>query len=191
MAIQMYQMVLKKNPHHPSTRFNLASAYIQVGAFTQARTILEELNQQEPGNPDILLNLAAAEIGLDRPEQALTFLESAEKEFAAPTFEILFHKGVAHSRMGEFETALTMYKKAERLAPENPRLWLNTAIVYDSMAQYDQAIDHYQIFLNKNTSLTSTEQREIQTRMRELKAYLSQEESKPAVNPQAESGQTK
>jgi len=191
MAIQMYQMVLKKNPHHPSTRFNLASAYIQVGAFTEARTILEELNQQEPGNPEILLNLAAAEIGLDRPEQALAFLESAEKDFAAPTFEILFHKGVAHSRMGEFETALTMYKKAERLAPENPRLWLNTAIVYDSMAQYDQAIDHYQIFLNKNTSLTSTEQREIQTRMRELKAYLSQEESKPAVNPQAESGQTK
>ena len=189
MAIQMYQMVLKKNPHHPSTRFNLASAYIQVGAFTQARTILEELNQQEPGNPDILLNLAAAEIGLDRPEQALTFLESAEKEFAAPTFEILFHKGVAHSRMGDFETALTMYKKAERLAPENPRLWLNTAIVYDSMVQYDQAIDYYQMFLGRNTSLTTREQREIQTRVRELKAYLSQEDSRPAANPQTESEQ--
>jgi len=191
MAIQMYQMVLKKNPHHPSTRFNLASAYIQVGAFTEARTILEKLNQKEPGNPDILLNLAAAEIGLDRPQQALTYLESAEKEIAAPTFEILFHKGVAHSRIGEFETALSMYKKAERLAPENPRLWLNTAIVYDSMDQYVQAVDYYQIFLNRNTSLATTEQREIQTRVRELKAYLSQEEYRPAVNPQAESGQTK
>ncbi|MDX2446503.1 MAG: tetratricopeptide repeat protein [Desulfobacterales bacterium] len=188
-AIQMYQAVLKKNPDHRSTRFNLASAYIQVGAFTEARIILEELNRQEPENPEILSNLAVVEIGLDRPEEALTFLESAEKSYAAPTFEILFHKGAAYSRMGDFETALDMYRKAERLAPENPRLQLNTAIVHDNLAQYDQAIGHYQIFLDRNTSLTTTEQREIETRVRELKAYLSQENSRPATNPQAESEQ--
>ncbi|MFC1877566.1 tetratricopeptide repeat protein [Thermodesulfobacteriota bacterium] len=177
MAIQMYQAVLKKNPDHRSTRFNLASAYIQVAAYMEARTILIDLNRQEPENPEILLNLAVVEIGLDRPEDALAFLDSAEKRVAAPTFKILFHKGAAHSRMGDFETALSMYQKAERLAPGNPRLWLNTAIVYDSLAQYDQAIDHYQFILGGNTFLTTTERREIETRVRELKAYLLRKEN--------------
>ena len=184
MAIQMYQAVLKKNPDHRSTRFNLASAYIQVAAYKEARSILLDLNLQEPENPEILLNLAVVEIGLDRPEEALVFLDSAEKKAAAPTFEILFHKGAAHSRMGDFETALNMYRKAERLAPGNPRLWLNTAIVYDSLAQYDLAIDRYQAFLNNNTSLTTTDRREIETRVRELKAYLLRK-----ANPKADVGQ--
>lgn len=177
MAIQMYQAVLKRNPDHRSTRFNLASAYIQVASYSEARTILEDLNRQEPGNPEILLNLAVVEIGLDKPEEALVFLDSAEKSVTAPTFEILFHKGAAHSRMGDYETALTMYQKAERVAHGNPRLWLNTAIAYDSLAQYNQAIDHYQLFMDSNTSLTTTERHEIQTRIRELKAYLLRKEN--------------
>ncbi len=185
----MYQAVLKRNPDHRSTRFNLSSAYIQMGAFTEARTILEELNRQEPENPDILLNLAVVEIGLDRPEEALTLLESTEKSNVAPTFEILFHKGAAYSRMGDFETALTMYRKAERLAPENPRLRLNTAIVYDSLSQYDQAIGHYQIFLDTNTSLAATERREIETRMRELKAYIMRKTTRTPATPRTGPGQ--
>lgn len=189
LAIQMYQMVLKKNPEHRSTRFNLASAYIQMAAFTEARIILEELNWQEPGNPEILLNLAVVEIGLDRPEKALSFLENAEEESAAPTFEILFHKGAAYSRMGNFETALTMYRKAEKLAPENPRLRLNMAIVYDSLAQYDQAIGHYRTFLDRNTSLATAERHEIELRVRELKAYLSQQSTRSTANTQTGSGQ--
>jgi len=190
MAIQMYQAVLKKNPDHRSTRFNLASAYIQVAAFTEAGTLLEELNRQEPKNPDILLNLAAVKIGLDRPEQALTLLESAERETTAPTFEILFHKGAAYSRMGDFETALGMYRKAERLAPKNPRLWLNTAIAYDNLAQYDRAVDHYQIYLDRKTSLTITDRREIETRVRKLKAYLAQQTAQPAESQKTESRQS-
>jgi Flp pilus assembly protein TadD len=190
MAIQMYQSVLKKNPNHRSTRFNLASAYIQVAAFTEAGTLLEELNRQEPENPEIRLNLAAVKIGLDDPEQALTLLESAERETTAPTFEILFHKGAAYSRMGDFETALGMYRKAERLAPENPRLWLNTAIAYDNLAQYDRAVDHYQVYLDRKTSLTITDRREIETRVRKLKAYLAQQTDRPTAGSQTESGQT-
>jgi len=190
LAIQMYQAVLRKKPDHRATRFNLASAYIQVAAFTEAGALLEALNRQEPENPEILLNLAAVKIGLDRPEQALALLERAETESAAPTFEILFHKGAAYSRMGDFDTALGMYRKAERLAPDNPRLWLNTAIAYDNLAQYDRAVDHYQIYLDRKTSLTISDRREIETRVRKLKAYLARKAANPAANQKTESGQT-
>ena len=191
MAIQMYQAVLKRNPDHRATRFNLASAYIQVASFTEARTILEDLNQQEPGNPEILLNLAVVEIGLDRPQEALVFLDSAEKNVAAPTFEIQFHKGAAYSRMGDYETALAMYRKAERVAPGNPRLWLNMGIAYDSLTQYRQALNHYQLFLDSDTSLTTSERHEIQLRIRELKAYLTLEAAQPPAAQQAGSGKAK
>jgi Flp pilus assembly protein TadD len=189
MAIQMYQAVLKRNPDHRSTRFNLAAAYIQAAAYTEARSILLGLKREEPENPEILLNLAVVEIGLERPEEALAFLDNAEKRAAAPTFDILFHKGTAHSRMGDFEKALGMYRKAERLAPGNPRLRLNTAIAYDNLAQYDQAISHYQFVLGGNLSLTTTERREIEARVRELNAYLAQKTARPATKPQTDAGQ--
>jgi len=188
LAIQMYQVVLRRNPEHRSTRFNLASAYIQMTAFMEARAILEKLNQQEPGNPEVLLNLAAVEIGLDRPEEALTFLESAEEASAVPTFEILFHKGAAYSRMGNFEKALGIYQREENLAPENARHRLNMAIVYDSLAQYDQAIAYYQTFLDGNTSLAAAERNEIELRVRELKAYLSQRATRSVASTQAGDG---
>jgi Tfp pilus assembly protein PilF len=185
-AIQMYQAVLKKKPDHRAARFNLASAYIQVGAFDEARTILEELDKQEPGNSDVLLNRAVVEIGLNRPERALDFLDEAGRGNTAPAFEILFHKGAAYSRMGHFEKALAMYQQAERLAPGHTRIWLNKAVVLDSMARYRQAVDAYQTFLDTSIALTGAERRKIELRVIELKTYLTQAADPSAENPPSE-----
>lgn len=175
MAIRMYQTVLRKNPVHRATRFNLASAYIQLGAFEEAGEILHDLNLSDPQNSEILLNMAVVEIGLDNPQKALTLLESAQEASSDPSFAILLHQGIAYSRMGEFEKALIMYQKAEKLAPKNPGLLINTAIAYDHLTYYDQAIIYYQMFLENSPSTSTTDQGNIESRLRLLNAYLSQE----------------
>ena len=172
MAVRMYRAVLKKNPDHRPTRFNLASAYIQINAFTEAKSLLDDLHRQEPENPEVLLNLAVVELGLNRPDQALDLLDEAEKRFTGPKFEVLFHRGAAHSRMGDFEESLTMYRKAQKLHPDHPRLILNVAIAYDNLKQFDEAIDHYQLFLDRSTAQMESERQNVETRVRELKRYI-------------------
>lgn len=175
-AIPMYLAALKKDPNHTATAFNLASAYIQTGAFTEARNILTDIHLKEPDNPEVLLNMAVVELGLDRPEQALSFLDRAEMKFAQPRYEVLFHQGTAHSRLGNFLEALNFYEKAASIAPEKARLSLNIAIAYDNLTRYDQAIEYYLMFLDQYQNLEPAERREIEKRVRELKAYLGREQ---------------
>ena len=175
-AIPMYLAARKKDPNHAATSFNLASAYIQTGAFAEARAILTDLHVKQPDNPEVLLNMAVVELGLDRPEQALAFLDRAGIKFAQPRYEVLFHQGTAHSRLGNFDEALAFYQKAANIAPAKSRLSLNMAIAYDNLAQYDQAVEFYQAFLIQNKLLSILERREIEKRVRELKAYLAQKQ---------------
>ncbi len=175
-AIPMYLAARKKNPNHTATSFNLASAYIQVGAFAEAHTILTDLHVKDPDNPEVLLNMAVVELGLDRPKLALAFLDRAEIKFAQPRYEVLFHQGTAHSRLGNFTEALAYYQKAANIAPEKARLSLNIAIAFDNLTQYNQAIEYYLIFLDQYNNLDPTEQNEIEKRVRELKAYLAQKQ---------------
>ena len=190
LAIQMYQAVLKKDPNHRAARFNLASAYIQVGAYLEAQSILEGLRTSEPYNPEILLNLAVAEIGLDRPGEALELLEKAQGSLSAPSFAIMFHKGAAYSRLGDFEKALAMYQTAERMSSDNPRLPLNKAIAYDHLQRYDQAIEEYEIYLDRNKDLHSPERPSIERRLIELRVYVSNVSNEPAADSATVSGQT-
>jgi len=173
-AIPMYLAARKKDPNHTATSFNLASAYIQVGAYAEAQTILSDLHVKEPGNPEVLLNMAVVELGMDHPEQALAFLDRAALKFVQPRYEVLFHQGTAHSRLGNFNQAITFYQKAARIAPEKARLSLNIAIAYDNLNQYDQAIEYYLSSLDQYQNLDLTERHEIEKRVRELKAYLAQ-----------------
>jgi Flp pilus assembly protein TadD len=189
-AIQMYQAALKKDPNHRDTRFNLASAYIQVGAYAEARAILEELNISEPRNPEILLNSAVAAIGLNRPDEALQLLEDAQEALSAPTFEIMFHKGAAYSRLGDFDQALAMYQRAGRISSDNPRLSLNKAIAYDHLQRYNQAVEQYEIYLNMNPDLHGTDRRSIENRLRELRAFLSNTSRQPSADSVEAPGQT-
>ena len=189
-AIQMYQAVLKKDPNHRATRFNLASAYIQVGAYTEARAILEKLRNSEPRNPEILLNLAVAAIGLNRPDEALQLLEESQEALSAPTFEIMFHKGAAYSRLGDFDQALAMYQRAGRISSDNPILPLNKALAYDHLQRYNQAVEQYEIYLNRNPDLHGTDRRGIESRLRELRVYLSNMSTQPSADSLEVSEQT-
>lgn len=177
-AIQMYQEVLQKNPHHDQTRFNLSSAYLELGAYAEAYPFLQGLQQQQPDDADIALNLAIAEIGLGRPDQAIALLDRAERLFSVPTFEVPFHKGVAYSRKGEYETALEWYQTAERLQARNPRLILNSAIAFDHLGQYADALNYYRMLSGQQeTSLSQAELRLIEMRISVLRTFMAQQAS--------------
>lgn len=175
-AIRMYQEVLRKDPEHYDALFNLAAAYLSISSFSDAYVILKRLEESDPKNPQILLNLAIAEIGLERPYNAISYLDDADALNNSPQFEILFHRGVALSKLDMLNEAETWYKKAEELDPDHPRLLFNLAVVYDRLQMWHEALKYYGAFLRNKEGSSGPEREEIENRVKDIKVYMGSPE---------------
>ena len=172
-AIQMYQQVLRVKPDHREALFNLASAYIQLTAYSEALPLLRKLRSYDNGNPDVLINLAIVEIGMGNSTEAIHLLDLAAKQYTDPKFEIYFHRAAALSRLGRLEEALRSYKSAEELNPKHPALNFNLALLSDKLQKYHDAVDYYAVFLSQGDNLPRHEEKRIESRIRSLRAYLA------------------
>ena len=172
-AIQMYQQVLRVKPDHRDALFNLASAYIQLTAYSDALPLLRKLRSYDDGNPDVLVNLAIVEIGMGNSTEAIHLLDLAAKQYADPKFEIYFHRAAALSRLGRLEEALRSYKRAEELNPKHPTLNFNLALLCDKLQKYHDAVHYYNVFLSQGDKLPRYEEKRIESRIRSLRAYLA------------------
>jgi tetratricopeptide (TPR) repeat protein len=172
-AIQMYQQVLRVKPDHREALFNLASAYIQLTAYSEALPLLRKLRSYDDGNPDVLINLAIVEIGMGNSTEAIHLLDLAAKQYADPKFEIYFHRAAALSRLGRLEEALRSYKNAEELNPKHPALNFNLALLCDKLQKYHDAVEYYHVFLSQGDNLPRHEEKRIESRIRSLQAYLA------------------
>lgn len=86
------------------------------------------------------LLLTACGGGYGRPEQ--------------PTSQLAF--GVDMARRGLWSEALFRFHQAERLDPNNPRVYNNLAVAYEATGDFDKALEYYQRALR-----TSPENREL------------------------------
>ncbi len=172
-AIRMYRKILIQDPLHFDTRFNLASVYIKMETFSEAKRLLEQLNGDEPGNPKILLHLAITEIGRGRPQSALSYLALADNSKHGIRFEVYFHRGVSYSQLHDTDEAIIWYKRAEKLQPDNSRLLFNIAILYDKIQSYPDAIKYYARYKEQNIS--PDEKRKVEKRIVVIKAYQNKQ----------------
>jgi tetratricopeptide (TPR) repeat protein len=172
-AIQMYQQVLRVKPDHRDALFNLASAYIQLTAYSEALPLLRKLRSYDGGNPDVLVNLAIVEIGMGNSTEAIHLLDLAAKQYEDPKFEIYFHRAAALSRLGRLEEALRSYKSAEELNPKHATLNFNLALLCDKLQKYHDAVEYYNVFLSQGDKLPRHEEKKIESRIRSLRAYLA------------------
>jgi tetratricopeptide (TPR) repeat protein len=170
----MYQQVLKVRPDHQEALFNLASAYIQLAAYSEAFPLLKKLRSYDKDNLDVLINLAIVQIGMGNPAEALHLLDLAAKHYAHPKFEIYFHRAAALSRLGHLEEAMLSYKTAEELNPNHPNLNFNLAVLCDKLHKYHDAVNYYESFLRHSDDLPLHEERKIEYRIRSLQAFLAQ-----------------
>ena len=172
-AIQMYQQVLKVKPDHRDALFNLASAYIQLTAYSEAYPLLKKLRSYDYGNPDVLVNLAIVEIGMGKAAEAIHLLDLATKQSKEPNFKINFHRAAALSRLGRLEEALLSYKTAEELNPKHSALNFNLAVLCDKLHKYNEAVNYYQTYLRHSDNLPRYEEKKIESRISSLRAYLA------------------
>lgn len=172
-AIAMYREVLKIDPDHFDTCFNLTSAYLQTEAFDKAYAMAADLYRKTPANPRVALNLAIAQIGCGRPRQALELLDAVADQPQPPLYEIYFHKGVAYRYLGQPDQAVTWYQKAERIRPNDPRLMFNLAMAFDQERRYGPAVDYYRRYLRESKDQDPLTRKKVAQRIRTLQADLA------------------
>ncbi|MFO7494765.1 MAG: tetratricopeptide repeat protein [Desulfobacterales bacterium] len=172
-AIEFYRQVLAQNPDHPACRFNLATAYIDSGAFKDAYPLLKALAASAPQNPDIQLNLAIAEIGTGRMEAAAASLDMAEALPEAPEFEIHFHRGILHGRSDRPQAAIASYRQAGALRPRHSGVLFNLAVTFDRLTEYPTALAYYVQSLSAGDGVSTSESDQIRQRIQQLQTYLN------------------
>jgi tetratricopeptide (TPR) repeat protein len=172
-AIAMYREVLKIDPDHFDTAFNLTSAYLQTQAFDKAYAMASDLYRKRPQNPQVALNLAVSQIGVGQPRQAIALLDAMAEDPGAPLYEVYFHKGVAYRNIDEPDLAVRWYQKAEQLNAGDPRLLFNMAVALDQDQRYEAAVNYYLKFLQAAKGDDHASHREVSGRIRTLRAHLA------------------
>ena len=176
-AVRLYRQVLKSNSSHPGAMLNLAAAYMKQGNYFDAQPLLKRLEQSTPRPEGVLLNLAIAAIGMADPEKALDYLDRAKSVSDASPWEICFHRAVAFARMNRFPEALALYRKAETVRPDDPRLQFNLAVTCDTLGMYPEALAHYEAVLRASSKPSETDAETITQRIRTIGRYLGTAQS--------------
>ncbi|MFP5288494.1 MAG: protein kinase domain-containing protein, partial [Thermoanaerobaculia bacterium] len=108
-----------------SNLYRLANVEARAGRIAAARRHLEELLAHSPGNHWGLSRLASLELMEGDPQRAeWIYLEILRRD---PQSRHHTNLGLARSLLGRYAEALVEYRRALRLDPENPYLFLNMA----------------------------------------------------------------
>ena len=114
--VEKYEKLLKENPKNMDTLVALANLYLEQGQLEKAIPVLEKIAIIQPNNLDWQFNLAKLYELSDQTDKAEKIydqmLSKNPKEFKA-----LVGKAMLRQAKGDFQTANSLFKIAEDVAP--------------------------------------------------------------------------
>ncbi len=121
--------------------FALAALYDELKRPKDAAAAYQAALQQDPGNTDAERGLAAALTASGQMEAAAK-VNSQILQTDPQDPQALIRAGEIQRQKGDFEAALTTFKKAEaQLSNDNdPELIYNEALTYDGLGRFDESI---------------------------------------------------
>jgi protein O-GlcNAc transferase len=117
---------LKLNPRSADASYNLGVLSLEQNHAKQAITYFEQASKTGPFSPELAVNLVRAHLDAGDRDEALKVLGHGQTAFAdSPAFELALGKTLlAHDMPSE---AVTSFKRADSLAPQQPEILLPLA----------------------------------------------------------------
>jgi tetratricopeptide (TPR) repeat protein len=173
VAIKLYKDVLVSEPNNAYAKFSLAVLYQKIGQLAQAKTLYQEILNNDPANKeDVIGNLLAILIE-ESPRDAIYLLSRLATQNPESPY-IAAQSAVAYDKVKNYEQAVNMLKRAIALQPERVDYKYNLAVIYDKMGNYTKAIESYseviKTYDNNSHQLTSIDQ--IKKRIESIKSIL-------------------
>ena len=131
-AQDLYEEIIKVNPHLIKAWNNLGVSHIKLGKFMRAIEIITEALKIEPHNDSLWRNLGIAYFQAEEYVEAIkVFKKSLER---SPNNETVWcNIGVAHAQLGSHEEAIKAYKYALDLNDRYLFAWKNMCLTYSKM----------------------------------------------------------
>ncbi|VXD12756.1 hypothetical protein PL8927_20010 [Planktothrix serta PCC 8927] len=156
-AISIYEQCILESPDIVSNYWYLGLSWLLQGDLFQAQTIWFSAFTQ------FNLDLEAAEITAfidflkSKARDYLSFqyfqfaqlIYEAILEWCDPDIEVYDNLGHAIALQGDLETAIQMWQKAIELQPDAVKAYLNQAILYQKLEQFEDAIRCYQAVIQR------------------------------------------
>ncbi len=133
-ALELYRELIRRAPSFGDLA-NLGTAQLLLARWDEAARSFRRAAALEPENPGIVLNLADAELLLGHePEAADLYRQVVELIDADPEAETYWQwltiRAQALAHLGAAREAVAAVRKAEQLAPQNPQVAYEAALVY-------------------------------------------------------------
>jgi tetratricopeptide (TPR) repeat protein len=138
-TLAAYKEALMLNPHNEGLRLRLASAYMQMRQYEQARDHYLELLKMNPDKPQILHLLAKVYSNLGKSEMAIEYYQEAIK--IRPYNPVWYSdRGLVYFKKGEYDKAIADFSQALIIEPNYAVASNNRGSVYFKKGDYDKAI---------------------------------------------------
>lgn len=144
-AVDAYRSALEKNAERWDVHLNLAIALSEMGKFNEALDAIEgSLAKGGDEQPEVYFNLGNIyqERGLYR--QAVKAYRTSLAHREETDLDTLVNIAAALTILGEKSKAKSTYEKAQKLAPQDPRIQHGFAVLLHLEGEHKKSIDAYQ-----------------------------------------------
>ncbi len=113
---------------------------LDMGNFDEAARLFEKASLLEPENLEYRYYLGVSYVRLKKNREALDIFESLTKKDPRLFLKAYFDIAAIYSSEKEYEKAILTLQEAEKIDPNNGRVFLDMGYAYKDAGQYDQAI---------------------------------------------------
>ena len=137
--------VLKQIDDQSGTNFDLVflkgNAFNQLGQYDSAIVCFNELLGQPLSDvPNVLFRISVSFINQGQYDLSLLYLQKG-RELDPYDINLLFESDFCHQQKEEFDRSIEFYNRYLDEYPFNDIVWINLAIAYNELEQFDKASD--------------------------------------------------
>lgn len=141
-AIDLYEQAIEIDERCYEAHDGIATAYYLGKDYLSAVEHFKRLTLLRPMDGKALINLGCVLNLLKRYPEAVKALQKGSLK-EKKSFEAFYNLGLAYRGVNQASMAMTAYKEAIRLSPDDPDTHQNIANTYLDMKNYQKAIEHY------------------------------------------------
>ena len=141
-AEDLYNKILKKDPNHFESIYNLSKLLAQTKRFNLAKPLLYKATKLKPNYEKAHNNLGIILTKLKEEQKAINCFEKAIQ--IDPTYtDAHYNLGIALQELGEHRKAIVYYEKAIHLKPDYAKAYNNLGIALQELGEHRKAINVY------------------------------------------------
>ncbi|MEJ2691195.1 MAG: tetratricopeptide repeat protein, partial [Deltaproteobacteria bacterium] len=142
-ALKLFQQMEKAMPDNDEIKYYKALSLLALGKKTEAANLLTDILGKKPDFVPVFVTLTAMDEQAGKIGDAIA---RAEKQVKLLPENGIYQQllGILLTKDKQYEKAVTCFRKAEQLDPQNPKNYVQLAFIFKKQGKLDDAIAEYQ-----------------------------------------------